>query len=381
MLFKFKISIEYSHMKQHYLLKTIFLFSLFVTLFSCGTEDNEYVQVTPVVMDLALVPYPKLSDYKFFEGELKNQIPAYKVVPYKPASELFVNYAHKKRFVWMPEGTKANYDREDTVFDFPIGAVLIKTFYYDNVQPSNTTRILETRILIRKNDGWKAYDYIWNEEQTEAFLDIDENGVFIPITWKENNITKSATYKIPSQTECVTCHKINPTQSIGGEITIPIGPKPQNLNTDFNYGTTTGNQIEHWKTIGYLGNDTPADRIRSAVDWTDTSKSLEDRARSYIDINCAHCHRTGGHCDYVNMRLNYSNTDLQLAGVCMTPLFSNVPGSHVITSGNANDSELIYRINSTQESEMMPIIGRSVVHEEGVLLIREWVNSLSTPCR
>lgn len=367
-------------MKQHYILKILFLFSLFFTLLSCGSDDDNYEPISPVVVDLSLVPYPKLSDYKFFEGALKNQEPAYKVIPYKPASELFTNYAHKKRFVWMPEGTSANYDGDENVFDFPVGAVLIKTFYYNNVQPSNTTKIIETRLLIRKNDGWKAYDYIWNEEQTEALLDTDGNGVFIPITWKENNIIKNVNYKTPSQTECITCHKINPTQTVGGEITIPIGPKPQNLNTDYNYGTSTINQIQKWKNTGYLGSNVSLNIPRSTVDWTDTSKSLEQRARSYIDVNCAHCHRTGGHCDYVNMRFNYSNTDLQLFGVCMTPLFSNAPGSHVITAGNADDSELVYRISSVEESEMMPIIGRSLVHEEGVLLVREWINSLNPTC-
>ena len=151
--------------------------------------------------------------------------------------------------------------------------------------------------------------------------------------------------------------------------------------TDFNYGTSVMNQIEKWKIEGYLGNDTSTNIPRSTVDWTDTTKSLEDRARSYIDINCAHCHRVGGHCDYTNMRFNYSNTDLTTFGVCMIPLFNNVPGPFVINAGNANNSELIYRISSIQESEMMPIIGRSLVHEEGVQLVKDWINSLTINCR
>jgi len=360
--------------------KLIIIPSLLI-LFSCGTDLDDYQTITPVNVDVSLVPYSKLSDYNFFVGELKNQIPALKVIPYKPASELFVNYAHKKRFVWMPEGTQATFNGNDNVLNFPVGAVLIKTFYYNNVQPSNTTKIIETRLLIRKSDGWEAYEYIWNQEQTEAYLDTDQNGTFIPITWTENNVTKTVNYKTPSQTECITCHKINPNHTAGGEITIPIGPKPQNLNNTFNYGITSMNQIEKWKIEGYLSNDVSTNIPRSTVDWTDTSKSLEDRARSYIDINCAHCHRDGGHCDYVNIRFNYSNTDLTTFGVCMTPLFHNVPGTYVINAGNANDSELVYRISSIQESEMMPIIGRSLVHTEGVQLIKDWINSLTVICR
>lgn len=369
-----------------------FIFALIVII-SCSKDEEEvYVPVTnaskpspinyasnPITIDLSLVPLPKLSDYHFFIGDLKNQSPGYKVIPYKPASSLFSDYAHKKRFVWLPSGTKASYNGADNVLEFPDGAVLIKTFYYDNVQPLNVTKIVETRLLIKKTDGWKAYTYVWNAEQTEAFLETTNNGLFVPITWIENNVTKSISYKIPSQTECVTCHKININQT--GEITIPIGPKPQNLNTVYNYGRFTRNQLQYWKNIGYIDSTLPAlTTIYSEVDWQDTSKPLELRARSYIDINCAHCHRDGGHCDYVPQRFNFSNSNLETFGICLTPLFYIENGPFVINGGNANNSEMIIRMSSNEGSIMMPIIGRSIVHEEGNQLMRDWINSLPSNC-
>lgn len=366
--------------KNYYI---IFLF-LCLTFVSCSKdEDDEYIEIpaleTPVSVNLVNVPYTKLSEYHFFKDEIKNHIPTTGVLPYEPASSLFSDYSHKIRFVWLPSGTSATYNGDNNVFEFPIGTALIKTFYYDNVLPDNVRKIIETRLLVRKSDGWKAYDYIWNTEQTDAFLDTEEQGVFIPVEWNENGITRSITYKTPSQTECITCHKINPNQTVGGEITIPIGPKPQNLNTDFNYSTGVQNQITKWKSMGYLGNDIPSS-IYSAVNWTDVSKSLEQRAKSYIDINCAHCHRTGGHCDYVNMRFEYSNTDMNSFGVCMTPLFHIENGPFVINSGDADHSELIHRINTNEGATMMPIIGRTIIHDEGVQLIRDWINSLPDDC-
>ncbi len=365
--------------KKIYLIGSLILSS--IMLFSCNDDDSNYTEipVSPVVVNLSQVPYSKLSDYKFFNGEIKNQIPSLDVLPYEPTSSLFADYAHKKRFVWMPKNTKATYNGDDNILDFPIGTVLIKTFYYNNVKPNNTTKIIETRLLIKKADGWKAYDYIWNNEQTEANLDTEEQGVFIPIEWTENGISKSTTYKIPSQTECLTCHKINPNQTTNGEITIPIGPKPQNLNSDFNYGNETKNQLEKWKSVGYLDANMPTN-IKSTVNWEDTSKSLELRARSYIDINCAHCHRTGGHCDYVAMKFNFSNTNLNDFGLCMTPLFTIDNGPFVINGGNANRSELIQRIETTEGASMMPIIGRTLIHEEGVQLMKDWINSINTTC-
>jgi uncharacterized repeat protein (TIGR03806 family) len=384
-------------MKKYYSIAFV-LFLLIAIFISCSKSDDEqYIPISQVNVNLASVPFVKLSDYHFFDGELKNQNPSLNVIPYEPASSLFSDYAHKKRFVWMPTGTHATYVSDDNVFDFPIGSVLIKTFYYDNVQPGNTSKLLETRLLIRvegyketptiigttlvnvKSSGWQLYDYIWNAEQTEATLETTGNGLVIPVTWIENGVTKSVNYNVPSATQCVTCHKNNTTNTSGGELTIPIGPKPQNLNTNYNYSGTSINQITKWKNAGYLGNDIPA-TINATVDWRDTSKSLELRARSYIDINCAHCHRTGGHCDYVAQRFNFSNTDLHTFGVCLTPLFNvqNLP--FVINGGNAMNSEMIYRMSSVQSAEMMPYIGRTVVHEEGVQLMKDWINSLPVNC-
>ena len=369
------------------------LVSFTLLIISCSrNEEDNYIDPNetanrqsnvvsgPVRFELSQTPFPKLSDYHFFIGPLRDQKPGYKVVPYEPASSLFSDYAHKKRFIWMPQGTSATYNGDDNVLEFPVGTVMIKTFYYDNVQPSNNTKIIETRLLVRKNDEWKLYDYVWNENQTEAFLDTEGNGIFVPITWTENSSTRSIDYKIPSQTECVTCHKINQDQA--GEKNTPIGPKPQNLNTIYNYGKFSRNQLEHWKRIGYINNSLPnLSSIYSAVDWRDTSKPLDLRAKSYIDINCAHCHRVGGHCDYVPQRFNFSNTDTYTFGICLPPLFNIPDNPYVINAGDADHSELMYRINTNEGSEMMPIIGRTIIHEEGVALMREYINSLPNPCR
>ena len=372
-------------MKQIYYSSKLFLYFLLLTLFSCGTDDaadSGYIPipVSPVVVDLTQVPYSNLSSYNFFTGEMKSQVPAPDVIPYEPASSLFSDYAHKKRFIWLPKGTQATYNGDDNVYEFPVGTALIKSFYYDNVQPNNTTKIIETRLLIRKSDGWKAYDYVWNEAQTEAVLETTGNGVFIPVTWLENGISKTTNYKVPSQTDCITCHKINPMHIENGEITIPIGPKPQNLNTDFNYSGTTMNQIQKWKQLGIIPQNAPA-VASSTVNWSDSSNSLDKRARSYIDINCAHCHRDGGHCDYTNIRLNFSNTDMSTVGLCMTPLFNVQNGPFVINGGDASRSELFIRLSSTEQDLMMPIVGRTIVHEEAIELIKQWINSMPPNCR
>ncbi|MEY2630672.1 MAG: hypothetical protein RLZZ469_1569, partial [Bacteroidota bacterium] len=190
-------------MKKNYLQALLLVFTL--TVFSScsdNDDDEDYTPVSPVVVDLTQVPYPKLSDYHFFEGDLKNLTPSLNVIPYEPASILFSDYAHKKRFVWMPEGTKATFNGDDKILELPVGAAIIKNFYYDKIQPTDTPLIIETRIMIRKVDGWIFADYVWNANQTEAFLDL--NGSYKQLTFKDdNNVVRNVNYRIPSEAQCI----------------------------------------------------------------------------------------------------------------------------------------------------------------------------------
>jgi uncharacterized repeat protein (TIGR03806 family) len=335
-----------------------------VTIGQVSEEPDTGVQV-----NLSQVPYPKLSDYRFFEGELKEQNPAEGVLIYEPITPLFTDYALKKRFVWMPNGTKANYVSDTEILDLPVGAAIIKTFYYDNMLPGNETRILETRLMIRKASGWIFAEYEWNDEQTEAYLNM--NGVNKSISWLQNGVPMSTNYRLPSETECLICHKINSNP-------IPIGIKPQHLNKSFNYADGEMNQLQKWVSVGYLNGPIPGD-ILTVVDYRDESQSLRDRVRSYLDMNCAHCHQENRHCDYRPMRLAYSETALSInMGICVTPEeFIDASLVSIIVPGNINKSMMHFRLGSNQESNRMPLLGRTVVHQEGLDLLTEFIQSLS----
>ncbi|HEX8561904.1 MAG TPA: hypothetical protein VF676_02885 [Flavobacterium sp.] len=373
-------------MKKNY--AVLFLTCLIVAfvVFACSkSDDDNYEPVTPVspvVVDLTQVPYPKLSDYKFFDGELKDQIPALDVLPFEPASALFTDYALKKRFIWMPKGTKATYNGDGKVIELPVGAALIKTFYYDNVQPANTTRIIETRVMIRKADGWIFAEYVWNDEQTEAVYNMA--GSFTPITWKdEHDVIRTTDYRIPSEEQCIVCHKSS--QSVDNQLVIkhiPIGIKPQNLNFNLNYADGSKNQLTKWIEAGYLeGNFTMPTESNTTVDYRDGTKSVEVRARSYVDINCAHCHQAERHCDYRPMRFAFNETAGNEAnmGVCVnTEDMQGFPSTlgKIVTPRNVDNSMMYYRLNTTNETYRMPLHGRTLIHDEGLALIRDWINEL-----
>ena len=373
-------------MKKKYLILIVFPILLTAVFFACSKSDDDEatyipdIKKSPVSVDLTKVPYPKLSDYKFFSGDMKEQKPALNVLPYLPSSPLFTDYAHKKRFVWMPVGTKATYNGDGNILELPVGAVLIKTFYYDNVQnvtPVGATRIVETRIMIRKSDGWIFADYVWNTEQTEAYFDLA--GSITPITWKDDNdVIQSADYKIPTEVQCIVCHKSQHLEDNGTLTTkhIPIGIKPQNLNWNYNYPTGPKNQLTQWIDKGYLKNNfSLPSAANTAIDYNDVTKSLELRARSYFDSNCSHCHMNDRHCDYRPMRFAFNETGLPNGqgltnmGVCVpTQDMQDFPSalSTIVKPGNIERSMLYYRLNTTDESYRMPLHGRTMIHTEGV---------------
>jgi len=364
-------------MKFKYLVLTFIVFAVW----ACKKDKpDDEVPLPPapnpsqVVFDLNAVPYTNLSQYNFFEGAMADLSPNDGVLPYDVITPLFSDYASKKRFVWMPVGVSASYVSDNKALNFPDGAALIKNFYYNNVQPTGETRILETRLMYRKNGFWQFANYVWNDAQTEAVLDLQ--GSNVPLTWiDENQITRDVIYRIPNVVECQTCHK-------SYQQSIPIGIKPQNLNMTYDYSQGPENQLMKWQQSGYLESNIPSN-IETTVRWDDENAELSERVRSYLDMNCSHCHSLGGHCDYTPVKFVYSeSSDPVNQGVCVEPDIDLGPElTYIITPGNINKSVMHFRMNTTDETKRMPLLGRTVIHEEAVQLIADYINSLTEPCQ
>ena len=141
--------------------KQSFLSFFFIVCFSSQAESA-------IEVDLKnFSKAPKfLSEFGFFE-DMKNQLPAESVHPYSLVSPLFSDQTDKLRFVYVPEGERLGYVK-NKVFIFPVGSTLIKTFAYLNKNGSLDQQLLETRLLINTQSGWKAISYVWNEDQTDA---------------------------------------------------------------------------------------------------------------------------------------------------------------------------------------------------------------------
>jgi hypothetical protein len=161
----------------------------------------------------------RLSEYGFFEAPINKLIPVDGVYTYELNTPLFTDYALKKRFIYVPDGAIINY-KEKEVLDFPVGTILIKNFYYSTEQlAQGTGKIIETRLLIHESSGWKALPYIWNDEQSDAFLEITGGELGVELT------SGAFQYKVPNMAQCKSCHEYQ------GAIA-PIGPTARQLNKD-----------------------------------------------------------------------------------------------------------------------------------------------------
>jgi len=318
---------------------------------------------------------PKLSDYHFFNGPLKNQTPNLNVIPYQISTPLFTDYAHKLRFLVLPEGQKMSYINPEN-FDFPIGTILIKTFYYpiDFREPKNNWQIIETRLLINTNEGWFGYPYIWNAEQTDAFLEIAGDRQIV--SWIDlDGKPQKANYLVPNVNMCKGCH-------VSENQFLPIGPKPRLLNCNFQTTEIKPyHQLEKMIQMGLIENLPEIESIPITANWEDFHFSLENRARAYLDINCGHCHNSKGPAMTSGLYLNYSENDLHKIGYYKTPVASGRGSGNLkynIVPGNPDESIIIYRMESSDSGIMMPELGRKLVHKEGVKLIRDWINSIES---
>jgi uncharacterized repeat protein (TIGR03806 family) len=318
-------------------------------------------------------PAENLSSYGLFKGNGATQEPDAGVVPYDINTPLFSDHAAKYRFVRLPPGKSATYD-PDKVFDFPVGTIIAKTFAYpkDFTDPSKGRRLIETRLLIHKPQGWVGLPYIWNDEQTEATLELA--GGIQEVRWiHSDRKERTLTYLVPNANQCMGCHENN-------KVMRPIGPRARNLNKDFDYTSGKENQLVHWQKAGILnGAPRPENAPRLPVASDPATGTLEQRARAWLDINCAHCHNSAGPARTSGLDLSWTQRDPAQWGAWKTPVAAGKGSGgrfYDIVPGKPDASILVYRIESTELGVLMPELSRRMVDQDGVALIREWIASL-----
>lgn len=302
----------------------------------------------PVALDLITgdtLP-AKLSDFRFFTGDKPNA----RVAPYKLTTELFSDYTDKHRFMFVPDGQSASVRADGDALDFPVGSALIKHFGYG-------ARRIETRVLLKRENGWVALPYVWNADGSDA--ELKRAGQRLPVSFQYKGTIRAISYAIPNQNQCKGCH------ASGDEI-LPIGPRLSTLQA--------GGQYARLSAAGMV----PNIALPAAMPAWDDPKSgtVAERARAYLDINCAHCHSRTGPASNSGLFLGYREAGLAALGVRKRPVAAGRGSGGLefaIAPGHPEQSILTYRMKSLDPGIAMPELGRATVHEEGVALLDQWI--------
>ena len=282
-------------------------------------------------------------------------------IRYEVNAPFWSDNADKERFVILPEGSKIGF-RQSTSWEVPIGSTLVKNFRH-----ADSRRMLETRLIKRTPSGWESATYVWEPRNREATLH-PEGQQFE--TWGRpkpgNRDWVVNSWHAPSSSECASCHV-----DAAGYV---LGFNTAQLNREVN-GV---NQIKDWVERGWLelpDGVEPAD-LPKFCSPSDNQAPLDERARVYLDVNCAMCHRPNGPGN--------ANIDLRFATQLDATRMLNekpaqgdlgIPAALIVAPGEADRSLLLHRVK-TRGPGRMPNIGSNVVDEAGVKLLKQWINGM-----
>jgi len=299
------------------------------------------------------------------------------LIPYSVNVPMWADYATETHYAAIPNHAapftpdqQVNVSPNGT-WTFPAGSIFVQTFEIaTNETLPNQKRRLETRLLVRSTNGAVyGVTYKWRPDNSDA--DLETGGSTEPITVTAATGTRTQTWYYPSLSDCLVCH----APSAG----LVLGVNARQLNGNHAYGTTTDNQLRTWNRLGLFQPALDEALIASyprLANLNDAHASLEERFRSYMDVNCAECHRPGG--SGITMDARYETPLAKQNMINVVPAKGNlgVEGARIVTPGDTSRSVLWGRMNTTNPVVKMPQLDHDQIDTNAVRVTGEWINSL-----
>ena len=324
----------------------------------------------------------KLSQTGVFASTL-TLAPAAGVVPYAITAHQWQDGATSEYLLAVPGGKPiveyadkrplpGSVEWHNYRLHFPAGSVLAKTLSLPGA--AGPVRV-ETQLLHFDGENWNPYTYGWDASQSDAQLVAADGSERIFET-----ATGPRLWSYAGRSQCTQCH------NSWAEAT--LGFRPEQLNLPIIVGGESVNQLVHFENLGLWqrrGKDNKpmlprawvgVGRTPKTADPADVGESLDRRARSYLNINCGHCHRFGGG-GAVEFEL-HDTADLKpdrLRKLLPVRGDFGLPEPRVIAPGHPERSTLLYRVAKVG-SGRMPHLGSESPDPAGAKLLGDWIRSL-----
>lgn len=329
-------------------LKTTLFFVALGAIFvltSCKKDEA----TAPQVLTLT----PNLSDLKIFQGPIKDLSPSAGYHFFEGSTDLFNDSCEKNDLIFIPPGTKITAPAVGSGLPtFPVGTVIVKTFFYYKDLRNHTfasdKTIIETRVMVKNDSKWVGGTYAWSTDQTEGTL--IPNGKIVPVGWIDDaGQSHKVSFRIAPYGQCVACHTSN------GDF-VPIGFQMKNVNVN-RIRAPFINQLTYFQNEGVLN---PCDPSKFASVAPMSSPYVTQKSRGYLSSNCAHCHSESGMAAATELFLDY---ELPLS---KTGILSN----------NMEGLRMRDQIITKMSNGSMPKFHSSVVDKHGIAVVKAFLDSI-----
>jgi len=327
-------------------------------------------------------PMPLLLSLTGVFSNTPGMLPAASLIPYAPNVQLFSDNAQKVRYFSVPN-TGAPYKPSEQIayeptfsWSFPSGTVFVKTFELQtNDSDPNALLRLETRLLVRDtNGGVYGVTYKWRSDYSDA--DLLTNSLTEPIFVQTADGGYTNLWYYPSPSDCLQCHTPLANYVLG------LNARQLNRNLSYSNGVTD-NQLRTLNRVGLLYpaiNESQIANIEALSALTNTTASFEQRARSYLDANCAQCHlQPGGSGPTFDARYDVPLASQNIIGTPAAKgnIYLGYDNVDIVTPDDVWRSSLWLRMNAVNPSIQMPPLARNLIDTNAVQIMTDWINSFT----
>ena len=298
----------------------------------------------------------KLSDTRFFVSTA-DLSPSPGVIPYDVNHPAWNDRRLASHWFVIPDGKGGMKWSRDGAWTFPRGTIWIQ-------QLDLADRRVETRLLVKNDAGAYGVSYRWDEDQKDATL-VGEAGEELTV-----DMSPPRRWHIPGQSECMVCH----TPQAGYALSF----NTRQLNTASIHSAFAGNQLDLLSKHGFFsGKVEPAGNLPKFVSRDSESSDLDDRARSYLGVNCANCHQPGGLAPTpwdIRPEIPLAATGILTASGINT---GGDPANKPLVPGDPAHSLILHRMAADNGFQRMPLVGTITTDQAGVDLLTRWIKDLA----